>query len=124
TGDLAVLEDAGYRILGRTSVDILKTGGEKVSALEIEETLREHPAVRDCAVVGVPDERWGERVSAALVLVPGAEAPSLEGLRAWTRERLAPWKLPAALRVVDELPRNAMGKVTKPVVRELFLERP
>ena len=123
TGDVAVLEGGGegsYRILGRLSVDIVKSGGEKVSALEVEETLREHPAIRDCAVVGVSDPRWGERVSAAVVLVPGGEAPSLEGLRDWARERLAPWKVPRALLVVEELPRNAMGKVTKPAVRALF----
>ncbi len=71
TGDTAVIENGRYRILGRTSVDILKTGGHKVSALEIEETLREHPAVAECAVVGVPDPEWGERVAAAVVLNRG-----------------------------------------------------
>ena len=120
TGDVALVEGGSYRILGRTSVDIVKSGGEKVSALEVEEVLREHPDVRDCAVVGVADARWGERVSAALVLVPGAEPPTLEGLRDWARERLAPWKIPAAILVLEELPRNAMGKVTKPAVRALF----
>jgi len=64
TGDTAVVENGVYRILGRTNIDILKTGGHKVSALEIEEALREHPAVAECAVVGVPDPEWGERVAA------------------------------------------------------------
>ena len=68
TGDTAVVENGVYRILGRTNIDILKTGGHKVSALEIEEALREHPAVAECAVVGVPDPEWGERVAAAVVL--------------------------------------------------------
>src|SRR5258708_637240 len=68
TGDTAVIEDGVYRILGRTSIDILKTGGHKVSALEIEETLRQHLAIAECAVVGVPDVEWGERVAAAVVL--------------------------------------------------------
>ena len=65
TGDTAVVENGVYRILGRTNIDILKTGGHKVSALEIEEALREHPAVAECAVVGVPDSEWGERVAAS-----------------------------------------------------------
>ena len=68
TGDTAVLENGVYRILGRTSIDILKTGGHKVSALEIEEVLLQHPAVTECAVVGIADEEWGQRVAAAVVL--------------------------------------------------------
>jgi len=119
TGDVAVREAGVYRILGRQSVDIIKTGGEKVSALEIEAVLRAHPAIADCAVVGVADADWGERVSAAVVLAAG-RALGLEELRDWARERLATFKLPARLIAVDELPRNAMGKVVKPRVRELF----
>ena len=69
-------EHGVYRILGRSSVDIIKTGGYKVSALEIEEVLRTHPAVQECAVVGVDDPDWGERVSAAIVLKAGAELGS------------------------------------------------
>ena len=68
TGDIAVVEQGYYRILGRSSVDIIKTGGYKVSALEIEEVLREHLAIREAAVVGLPDPEWGERVGAAVVL--------------------------------------------------------
>ena len=124
TGDEAVLEDGYYRILGRRSVDILKSGGYKISAVEIEELLRSHPAVRDCAVVGIPDEDWGERVSAAVVPEPGASPRTSDGIAAlldpWARERLARYKLPRAWRCVDDLPRNAMGKVQKPAVRALF----
>ena len=116
TGDVAVVEDGSYRILGRSSVDIIKTGGYKVSALEIEEVLRDHPAVRECAVVGLDDPEWGERVCAAVVLREGA-ALDLDGLRHWARDRLAPYKLPAQLAVLAELPRNTMGKVVKPEVR-------
>jgi malonyl-CoA/methylmalonyl-CoA synthetase len=115
TGDVAVLEDGAYRLLGRTSTDIIKTGGYKVSALEIEDAVREHPAVADCAVVGAPDEEWGQRVRAFVELRPDA-ALTLEELRACLRERLAPYKLPRDLRVVDALPRNAMGKVNKPAL--------
>jgi malonyl-CoA/methylmalonyl-CoA synthetase len=119
TGDVAVFERGMYRILGRESVDILKTGGYKVSALEIEETLREHPAVRECAVVGVADAEWGQRVAAVIVVHDGTQL-DLESLRAWGKERLAPYKVPTLLRVLPELPRNAMGKVTKPDLAKLF----
>jgi malonyl-CoA/methylmalonyl-CoA synthetase len=105
--------------LGRTNVDILKTGGHKVSTLEIEEALRAHPAVAECAVVGVPDPEWGERVAAAVVLHDGAGL-DLSSLRAWAKESLATHKLPSRLLVLDALPRNAMGKVMKPVVVAMF----
>ena len=119
TGDMAVLEDGYYRILGRLSVDIIKSGGEKLSALEIEDVLREHPDVREVAVVGVADETWGEAVAAAVV-TKGGEEMEVDALREWARDRMAAAKLPRALRVVDDFPRNAMGKVMKPAVRELF----
>jgi len=119
TGDQAVVENGAYRILGRSSVDILKTGGEKVSALEIEDVLRSHESVVDCAVVGVPDPVWGDRVCAAVVAREGATVTA-EDLRAFTKRRLAPYKVPKDVQLVADLPRNAMGKVTKPAVRELF----
>ena len=119
TGDTAVVENGVYRILGRTNIDILKTGGHKVSALEIEETLRQHPAVVECAVVGVPDPEWGERVAAALVLQEG-NALDLPSLRTWAKEYLAAHKLPSRLLLLDALPRNAMGKVMKPAVAAMF----
>ena len=119
TGDTAVVENEVYRILGRTNLEILKTGGHKVSALEIEEALRGHPAVAECAVVGVPDAEWGERVAVALVLKAG-DAIDLPSLRAWAKEFLAAYKLPSRLLVLDALPRNAMGKVMKPAVAAMF----
>ncbi len=118
TGDVAVREDGAFRILGRASTDILKSGGYKLSALEIEDALRLHPAIRDVAVVGLPDEEWGERVAAAIVAE--GEPPSLPALRAWALERLAPYKVPTRLLAVGELPRNTLGKVTKPALRTLF----
>jgi malonyl-CoA/methylmalonyl-CoA synthetase len=122
TGDVAVVEEGAYRILGRMSSDIIKTGGYKVSALEIEETLRAHPQVRDCAVVGLADDEWGERVAACIVAE--GDEPKLESLRAWAKDRLAPYKVPTRLLCAAELPRNAMGKVQKPAVRELFEQDP
>jgi malonyl-CoA/methylmalonyl-CoA synthetase len=119
TGDMAVVERGAYRLLGRTAVDIIKTGGFKVSALEIEEVLRTHPAIAECAVVGLADPEWGERV-AAVVELGTAAALSLAELQQWAKEHLAPYKVPRALQVVQALPRNAMGKVVKPDVAALF----
>ncbi|MGD8862462.1 MAG: acyl-CoA synthetase [Myxococcales bacterium] len=119
TGDVAVVDDGAYRILGRESVDILKTGGFKVSALEIEEVLRTHPAIDECAVVGVADPEWGQRVAAAIVLREGASL-ELDDLRQWGKARLAHYKVPTLLRCETQLPRNALGKVQKPEVTKLF----
>jgi malonyl-CoA/methylmalonyl-CoA synthetase len=119
TGDVAVWENGSFRLLGRSNVDIIKTGGFKVSALEIEEILRTHPAIAECAVVGVHDEDWGERVSAAVELRTGATL-SLDELQQWAKVQLAPYKVPRALQAVPALPRNAMGKVVKPEVAGLF----
>ncbi len=119
TGDVAVLDDGAYRILGRSSVDIIKTGGYKVSALEVEEVLRTHPAIAECAVVGVEDPEWGERICAAVERRGEADL-TLAALQAWAKERLAPYKIPRALRSVPALPRNALGKVTKRDVAALF----
>ena len=123
TGDMAVIEQGAYRLLGRTAVDIIKTGGFKVSALEIEEVLRTHPAIAECAVVGLADPEWGERVAAAVEL-DAAGALSLAELQQWAKEHLAPYKVPRALHVVKALPRNAMGKVVKPDVAALFRSAP
>jgi malonyl-CoA/methylmalonyl-CoA synthetase len=119
TGDVAVINKGSYRILGRNSVDIIKTGGYKVSAFEIEEAMRTHPSIAECAVVGVADPEWGERVCAAVILEAGASL-TLKELRAWAKARLAAYKVPTRLLCVDELPRNVMGKVTKPEVKTLF----
>jgi malonyl-CoA/methylmalonyl-CoA synthetase len=119
TGDMAVREGGYFRILGRSSVDIIKTGGYKVSALEIEEVLRTHPGIRECAVVGLPDEEWGERVC-AVVVTKNNTTIAFDDLRIWAKERLASYKIPTRLLTVDALPRNVMDKVTKPVVKRLF----
>jgi malonyl-CoA/methylmalonyl-CoA synthetase len=118
TGDTVTKDDDGYfKILGRTSVDILKSGGYKLSALEIEEVLREHAAVGEVAVVGLPDETWGERVVACVIPKPGQEAAcEQEALRAFAKERLASYKVPKTVVLMRELPRNAVGKVIKPTL--------
>lgn len=119
SGDMAVRERRYYRIMGRLSVDIIKSGGYKLSALEIEAALLDHPHIAECAVIGLPDDTWGEAVSAACVLNDGASL-DLASLRDWCKGRLSVYKIPQRLEVVAELPRNAMGKVTKPAVRTLF----
>ena len=120
TGDVAVIEDGYYRILGRQSVDIIKSGGYKISALEIEDVLRRHPRIGECAVVGVPDPEWGERVCAAVI--PEEGGLTLETLRDWAKERMAVYKIPSRMLLLERLPCNSMGKVTKPQIRHLFRE--
>ncbi|KND00916.1 uncharacterized protein SPPG_04016 [Spizellomyces punctatus DAOM BR117] len=120
TGDIVSRsQDGVFRILGRASVDIIKTGGYKVSALDIEREMLEHSAFRDVAVVGLPSEEWGEVVGAMVVLRQG-HTIELSDLREFLKERLASYKIPRVLKVVDELPRNAMGKVNKKALRALF----
>jgi len=121
TGDIAVLEGGYYRIMGRSSVDIIKSGGYKLSALEIEATLLDHPAIVECAVVGIADNTWGESVAAAVVL-RNNQTLQLDSLRLWAKEKMSPYKIPHRLLTVEQLPRNSMGKVTKPDVSKLFLQ--
>lgn len=119
TGDLARVEDGAYRVLGRRDADIFKTGGFRVSALEVEEAYRTHPGVRDIAVAGVADPEWGDRLCAAYV-PEGPAKTTPDELRAWGKERLAPYKVPRAFAPVGELPRTAMGKVRRADVARLF----
>jgi malonyl-CoA/methylmalonyl-CoA synthetase len=119
TGDVAIVEDGYIRIMGRKSVDIIKSGGYKISALEIEEVLRMHEAINDCAVVAIPDDEWGELIVAALIT--NDKLLDFDELNKWLRERMAAYKTPRKYLLVDELPRNAMGKVTKNDVKQLFV---
>jgi len=112
TGDIATRAPDGYlRIVGRRSTDLIKTGGYKVGAGEIEVALLEHPGVREAAVTGAPDDDLGERIVAWVV--PEAEAPTERELIDHVAAELAPHKRPREVRFVDDLPRNAMGKVVK-----------
>ncbi len=113
SGDVAVrASDGTFRIVGRMSVDIIKTRGFKVSAVEIEDCLQRHPEVQEVAVVGLPDTDQGERVVAAVTPVPGT-ALSAEALRAFAREHLAPHKVPSRIVFVDDIPRVGPGKFKK-----------
>jgi malonyl-CoA/methylmalonyl-CoA synthetase len=119
TGDVAVLESGYYRIMGRSSVDIIKSGGYKLSALEIEGTLLAHDDIAECAVIGTEDEMWGEAVTAFLVLKPGREL-NFDDLKAWCEGKMSPYKVPKKIIIVEALPRNAMGKVTKPTLKSML----
>ncbi|KAJ1960987.1 hypothetical protein GGI12_003502 [Dipsacomyces acuminosporus] len=120
TGDIGTCDPDGlYYIMGRQSVDIIKSGGYKLSALEIERELLEHPDIVDVAVVGIPSEEWGESVAAAVTLKPGSALP-IDELKPWCYERMARYKVPQAVRAVNELPRNLMGKLDKKAVKALF----
>lgn len=118
TGDVAIFEEGSYKIIGRNSVDIIKSGGYKISALEIEEVLRTHPLIKDCGVVGIPDEEWGEIIAAGLVCED--DQMDIEALTNWVKERLPGYKTPRKYHLMDDLPRNVMGKVTKNELKTLF----
>jgi malonyl-CoA/methylmalonyl-CoA synthetase len=117
TGDTAILLDGYYKILGRTSIDILKSGGYKISAIEIEEVIRQYDLIEDCSVVGIPNEEWGEIVGAAIILKNSID---MVAFQKWLAERLPKYKIPRSFRFLRELPRNAMGKVTKKDLLPLF----
>jgi len=112
TGDLATIDDEGFVTLVGRARDLFISGGENVYPAQVEQCYAAHPAVREIAVVGVPDERWGEVGCAYLVLAEGATLDP-EALRAWGRERLASFKVPRRWVAVDALPRTVTGKVQK-----------
>ncbi|RHN58668.1 putative long-chain-fatty-acid--CoA ligase [Medicago truncatula] len=130
TGDAVTTDKDGYYIiLGRTSADIIKAGGYKLSALEIESVIIEHPAVSECCVLGLPHKEYGEIVGA--IIVPEADvkrkrdeeskpALSIEELSTWAKDKLAPYKIPTRLILWDSLPRNAMGKVSKKELKKIL----
>lgn len=119
TGDIAIYDVDSYKILGRNSVDIIKSGGYKISALEIEDVLRAHPMIKDCGVVGIPDEEWGEIIAASLVLTD--DTLIIDTLKKWLREKLPGYKIPRNYIIQKDLPRNVMGKVTKNELKKIFI---
>lgn len=121
TGDIAMIDQGYYKIMGRNSVDIIKSGGYKISALEIEEILREHELIDDCAVVGIEDDEWGELIVAAVVLNKlTSQPPNIEEISNWFIQKSAHYKKPRKYLFLNELPRNTMGKVVKNEVKKLF----
>lgn len=119
TGDGGFLDDDGYLTISDRKKDVIISGGENVSSVEVEDALFSHPAVSEVAVIGVPDERWGETVKALVVLAPGAEATE-QALIDHCRERLAHYKCPTSVEFRDELARTATGKLQKFKLREPY----
>ena len=117
TEDLLRRDEDGFYYLVDRKKDMIKTGGENVYAQEVEDVLRNHPAIFDCALIGVEDARFGEAVAAAIVLNPGMEL-SDEDLIAYCRANLPSYKKPRYVAFVDALPHNVTGKIQKSVLRE------
>jgi len=117
TGDVGRADDEGYVYVVDRVKDMVITGGENVYPAEVESVLYGHPAIAEVAVLGVPDEKWGEAVAAVVALRPGAEL-TLEEVREYALERLAGFKIPRRLDIVDALPRNPAGKILKYQLRE------
>ncbi|MDQ1474854.1 MAG: fatty-acyl-CoA synthase, partial [Actinomycetota bacterium] len=120
TGDLGAFDDEGYLAIVGRARDIIRTGGETVAPPEVEQVLSTHPAIAEVAVVGVPDVQWGEVVTAVIVVRDGEDAPDLDALREFCTGRLAPFKHPRRVAVVESLPRTA---ATAQVQRTLIVER-
>ena len=117
SGDLATRDEEGYLRLVDRKKDMIVSGGENVYPAEVERVLRDHPAVADVAVIGVPHPRWVESPVAFVVAADGQPAPTRSELVAHCRGRLAGYKKPSAVYFVDQLPRNAAGKVAKRELR-------
>jgi acyl-CoA synthetase (AMP-forming)/AMP-acid ligase II len=122
TGDGGVIGEDGYLTIVDRKKDVIITGGENVSSIEVEDALHRHPAVAEVAVIGVPDPRWGETVKALVVPLPGHEDVSAEELIAHCRDRLAHYKCPTSVELRDALPRTATGKLQKFRLRQPYWE--
>jgi len=119
TGDGGYLDEEGYLFLTDRIKDMIVTGGENVYPVEVEEALSQHPGVSEVAVIGTPDERWGEAVKAYVVPAAGADLRA-EDLIAFARERLAGYKLPRFVDFAETLPRTPSGKVLKRELRDRY----
>jgi fatty-acyl-CoA synthase len=119
TGDAAYMDEDGYVFIYDRVKDMIRTGGESVYPAEVENALSSHPAIADAAVIGVPDDTWGETVKALVVLKPGAP-PKAADIIAWTRGRIAHFKAPKSVDFIDLIPRNATGKVLRRELREPY----
>ena len=128
TGDVGTLDERGFFTITDRIKDVIKSGGEWISSVDLENELMAHPAVQEAAVIGIPDKRWGERPLACVVLRSGAKADAAE-LATFLGERMARWQVPENWTFVPEIPKTAVGKFDKKVLRaqdaagELAIER-
>ncbi|MGH9033431.1 MAG: AMP-binding enzyme, partial [Acidimicrobiia bacterium] len=121
-GDAGYLDDDGYLYLTDRKSDMVISGGVNIYPREVEDVLHRHPEIVDCAVLGLPDDQWGE-VLYAVVQRTGGSTLDEDGVVAWVRDHLADYKRPRVVEFVDELPRDPNGKVRKPKLREAWLAR-
>ena len=119
TGDMGYFDEDGFLFVSGRKKDMIISGGMNIFPAEIEDVLRKHPAVLDAAVIGLPDERWGERVCAVIEAEPGAEIDEAEVIE-FCKEHVASYRKPSVIEVVDELPRTPSGKAQKFLLRERF----
>ena len=119
TGDAGYLDEDGYVYIHDRVKDMIISGGENIYPAEVENAIFGHPDVADVAVIGVPDEKWGEAVKAVVVLKPGKQATPAD-IIAWARERIAGFKTPKSVDFIDALPRNASGKILRRELREPY----
>lgn len=121
-GDLVIQDEEGFITIVDRKKDMIRSGGENVFSVEVEQILQRHPAVREVSVVGIPHERWGEGVAAVIVAEPGTTV-TLAELQEFCKQYIASYKKPIHLEIVDELPRNPTGKVLKPELRRWLQDR-
>jgi acyl-CoA synthetase (AMP-forming)/AMP-acid ligase II len=119
TGDMAVIDEEGYFLIVDRKKDIIISGGENISSIEVEKAVYSHPAVFECAVIAIPDDRWGEVPRALVVLKPG-EAVSEKDLIDYCRTRLPGFKIPKSVEFFDSLPKGGTGKILKKELRERY----
>jgi fatty-acyl-CoA synthase len=123
TGDVATISPNGYvRLVDRTK-DLVKSGGEWISSVELENAIMGHPKVAEAAVIGIPDEKWSERPLACVVPKEGEEI-TLDELRDFLADRVPKWWIPGDMELIDEVPKTSVGKFSKKTLRERFAERP
>jgi fatty-acyl-CoA synthase len=120
TGDVGNLDPEGFLRLTDRAKDVIKSGGEWISSMELENTIMAHPSVAEAAVIGVPDERWGERPLAAVVLRADAPPVTPDELRAYLSERIPRWQLPERWCFIDEVPKTSVGKFQKTTLRDQY----
>ncbi len=119
TGDIGYLDQDNYLFIVDRAKDMIISGGFNVYSAEVEQVLLAHPAVQDCAVIGLPDEKWGERVTAVLQLRPG-HAVTADDVRSFVKDRLGTVKAPKQVEIWPDLPRSKVGKVLKPEIKAHF----
>jgi fatty-acyl-CoA synthase len=119
TGDVGTVDGHGFIQITDRAKDVIKSGGEWISSVELENTIMAHPDVLEAAVIGVPDERWQERPLACVVLKPGATVTP-EGLQAFLADRVARWWIPERWSVIGEVPKTSVGKFDKKVLRARY----